>query len=53
MDDVRKLLGAPDNEQVVARKTVWYYRPPVSPTDAEYAVIFEGNTVNQVVNAGS
>ena len=41
------------NEQVVARKTVWYYQPPVSPTDAEHAVIFEGNTVNQVVNAGS
>jgi len=53
IDDVKELLGGPDNEQVVAQKTVWYYQPPVSPTDAEYAVVFEGNTVNRVVNAGS
>jgi hypothetical protein len=53
MDDVRELLGAPDFEQDVAGKTVWEYLPPVSATDAEYAVVFDGNTVTQVDNAGS
>ena len=53
MDDVRELLGAPDFEQDVGGKTVWEYLPPVSATDAEYAVVFDGNTVRQVDNAGS